>query len=442
MCSELFWNNIKFKAESAYKEYQFGGLAKRLIFVSNIQLIYNSEQNSVPYDELAKEIVKFTNVSGYDVDAFVYDCFGEKYSHNLEWLTGYPYIFQSTSILESYKSATELAANMNDCLDFAFNNIVFLGSGIYSFELEKILSDLIYTLSQINNDLEITNKKLYLAQEDKKDIIAEFAHTYGNMQATTLQDIGTELLSVDDELLHEWGRKIMVEYAIKQNLTKEVEMLKLQFEDQSSKLIQKMKDSLTSCNGKTITSLVSDALQRCFMSVLYGETRSDKSKRKLFFGSEDNIEMREALQDSFEQSVLVGEEDMLKWLNKKSILDIPLSISGIWKTLCFDDGGYAALLITNWITELLTNAIKYADKSKPISMSFSQENDMLIITISNIKEQSAVNIHGTQQGISSIIASIRRLNLAVECTINTDELEEDSDSYNLKLFLSSKVLIG
>jgi len=34
------------------------------------------------------------------------------------------------------------------------------------------------------------------------------------------------------------------------------------------------------------------------------------------------------------------------------------------------------------------------------------------------------------------------LNLAVECTSNTDELEEDSDSYNLKLFLSSKVLIG
>ena len=150
----------------------------------------------------------------------------------------------------------------------------------------------------------------------------------------------------------------------------------------------------------------------------------------------------EALQDSFEQSVLVGEQDMLNWLNEKSILDIPISISGIWKTLCFDDGGYAALLITNWITELLTNAIKYADKSNPISMSFSHENDMLIITISDIKEQSAVNIHGTQQGISSIIASIRRLNLAVECTSNTDELEEDSDSYNLKLFLSSKVIIG
>lgn len=448
-----YWNKIKKLASSAHDLFPTGELANRIMLISDIQLIYGLGDWKDVYDPANEELVKYLGVrkDAYGNSKFILDCFSdgfEDYCKPLGWITGLPYLEGRASRELAASKCRSDEERKNFCNAYYGNTMMFPAT-IYFPQMDghyltSIANEIQYSnyLKQTNEELKNKNAALNKAQQEKKQIIAEFAHTYGNMQATTLQDIGTELLSVDDELLHEWGRKIMVEYAIKQNLTKEVEMLKLQFEDQSSKLIQKMKDSLNSYEGKTITDLVSDALQRCFMSLLYGETRSDKSKRKLFFGSENNIEMREALQDSFEQSVLVGEQDMLNWLNEKSILDIPISISEIWKTLCFDDGGYAALLITNWITELLTNAIKYADKSKPISMSFSHENDMLIITISDIKEQSAVNIHGTQQGISSIIASIRRLNLAVECTFNTDELEEDSDSYNLKLFLSSKVLIG
>lgn len=448
-----YWQQIKSLATNAHALFPKAELANRIMLISDIQLIYGVGDWKDVYDPANEELEKYLDIrrDSFGNPMFILDCLSdefEDYCKPLGWITGFPHIENSaSSCITSSKCRDE--SETKDFRDAYYRNLMMFPASIHCPQLlgqyfTAVATEIQYSnyLKQTNEELENKNAALNKAQQEKKQIIAEFAHTYGNMQATTLQDIGTELLSVDDELLHEWGRKIMVEYAIKQNLTKEVEMLKLQFEDQSSKLIQKMKDSLNSYEGKTITALVSDALQRCFMSLLYGETRSDKSKRKLFFGSENNIEMREALQDSFEQSVLVGEQDMLNWLNEKSILDIPISISGIWKTLCFDDGGYAALLITNWITELLTNAIKYADKSKPISMSFSHENDMLIITISDIKEQSAVNIHGTQQGISSIIASIRRLNLAVECTSNTDELEEDSDSYNLKLFLSSKVLIG
>lgn len=261
------------------------------------------------------------------------------------------------------------------------------------------------------------------------------------MQATTLQDIGTELLGVDDELFHEWGKKIMVEYAIKQNLTKEVEMLKLQFEDQSSALIQKLQDSISN-DGKNISDLVSDSLQRCFMSLLYGETSQDKSKRNLFWGTDDFAERRKALQESFEEKVLVGEEKALSWLDTNHILNISLEISGIWRTLRFEDGGYAALLLTNWITELLTNAIKYADKSKTIILSFAQIDEMLSIKIQNIKEPSVVHIHGTQQGVSSIIASVCRLNQAVNCDKGVEIKNDEADAYKLQLFLSSKVISG
>ena len=454
-CSLDHINKIRELSKQAVELMPSGELANRMALISDLRIIYNLPWTIEMGEELEEIISNLPSYNDrtqkyhiYHINSedscltFIKDAHCDEYFYqdpdigSCDWFYGFDTLpFYSDN---DYK----FSFSEDDVYHHIMSYPAHINSNYQTIEQYASSISKSQKLKQKNNELLEINDLLQKAQAEKKQIIAEFAHTYGNMQATTLQDIGTELLSVDDELLHEWGRKIMVEYAIKQNLTKEVEMLKLQFEDQSSKLIQKMKDSLNSYEGKTITALVSDALQRCFMSLLYGETRSDKSKRKLFFGSENNIEMREALQDSFEQSVLVGEQDMLNWLNEKSILDIPISISGIWKTLCFDDGGYAALLITNWITELLTNAIKYADKSKPISMSFSHENDMLIITISDIKEQSAVNIHGTQQGISSIIASIRRLNLAVECTSNTDELEEDSDSYNLKLFLSSKVLIG
>ncbi len=73
---------------------------------------------------------------------------------------------------------------------------------------------------------------------------------------------------------------------------------------------------------------------------------------------------------------------------------------------------------------------------------FSKQNDMLILEIQNIKNQSAIHIHGTQQGLSSIQASIRRLNRAVNCNFDTDVTIKDSDTYQLQLLLSSKVLIG
>lgn len=297
-------------------------------------------------------------------------------------------------------------------------------------------------LHKQNIQLEEKNKALKKAQDDKKQIIAEFAHTYGNMRATTLQDIGTELLSTDDDLLHEWGRKVMVEYAIKENLTKEVEMLKLQFEDETTALIQKLQASASNMEGKDIADLISDSLQRCFMSILYGETKPDKRKRELFFGTDDYDERREVLQQSFEQDVLIDQTDMLTWIREKQLLNITVNVSGLWEGLWFDNGGYAALLITNWITELLSNAMKYADKSKPISLSFGQQDDLLVLEICNTKEKAVRNVHNTQQGISSICASIRRLNLAVNENSETDyALDQSDDTYHLQLYLSSKILI-
>lgn len=445
-----YWTEIKKLATTAHDLLPFGELANRIMLISDIQLIYGVGEWKDVYDPANEELVKYLEVrrDTYGNPTFILDCFSddfEDYCKPLGWLNGLPHI-EGRTTHEFISSKCLNEEESKDFCDSYYRSTMMFPASIYLPQMDgqfltSVAKEIRYSnyLKQTNKELENKNAALDKAQQDKKQIIAEFAHTYGNMQATTLQDIGTELLSVADDLLHEWGRKIMVEYAIKQNLTKEVEMLKLQFEDQSSALIQKLKDSMSS-DDKSISDLVSDSLQRCFMALLYGETKNDKSKRSLFFGTDDYSDRRETLQESFEQKVLIGEEKALTWLNVNHVLNISVEVSGMWQALFFDDGGYAALLLTNWITELLTNAIKYADKTKQIALSFSQKDDMLIISIQNIKEPSAIRIHGTQQGISSITASIRRLNQAVDCDENVESKNEDDDAYRLQLFLSSKVI--
>jgi len=438
-----YWVRIKELAVKAHTLIPKGELANRMMLISDVQLIYVWGDRADMYNLANKKLVEYlkirTNNDGNPT--FILDCFSENFedSGELEWITGLPYIkgeFSQDIATSKFRNEEE----KKEFLETIFSNYMVYPASIYFPQMDGKFLTAAACLEQKNKELENKNAALHKAQDEKKQIIAEFAHTYGNMQATTLQDIGTALLSVNDDWCHENGRKIMVEYAIKQNLTKEVEMLKLQFEDKSSALIQKLHDSITDY-GKSIQDLISDSLQRCFMTLLYGETRNDKSIRKLFFGTEDYENIRESRQQSFEQNVLVGNESSLSWIKDERILNLSIDMSEKWKELCFDEGGYAALLITNWITELLINAMKYADKSESINLAFYQSNDLLIITIQNLKEATATNIHGTQQGISSITASIRRLNLAVDCDENVCEISENNNNYQLKLFISSKVLI-
>lgn len=322
-------------------------------------------------------------------------------------------------------------------------NLEFVLPYTYEKTIEfGVFESVLSTLDDDRQKIKESEARAEQAIREKKQVISEFAHTYANMRTTTLHDIGTELLEVGDPVLHDWGRKIMVEFAIKQNLTKEVEMLRLQFEDNTSELISKIRDTVVSSDGLTVFSLVSDALQRCFMALLYGETRADKSRRKLFFGTDDFACLREELQDSFDEDVLINGNDMLSWLKQNGIFKVSAEASGAWEKLQFDNGGYAALLLTNWIAELLTNAMKYADKSKDIRLTFEQRDDMLYIGIGNEVDPATKNIHGGGHGISSIAASVTRLNQAVgldsEAVI---QLPSETD-YQLKLCIASAVFTG
>lgn len=428
------WRVIKEIASEAHKIFPAGELANRIMLISDLQIMYGFERRENIDDLSTEGLEKYFDIR----ETFVLDCFSERFENigePLGWITGLPYI-ETGSVDNTYAAVFDDSTDKKELHDLYFEIMMIPAKFL---QVEKLFIPLIGRSYKKQKEL---TDALQKAQDEKRQIIDDFAHTYGNMRATTLHDIGTQLINQKNAYLHMWGRKVMVEYAIKENLSREVDMLKLQFEDNISELLFKLRDSAASSDGLTVSGIVSGALQRCFIALLYGETNSDRNRRKLFFGTDDNARQREELQDSFDEEVLINETDMLTWLENNSILKIFVDISGGWEKLRFEKDGYSALLITNWLAELLTNALKYADKSKPITLSFTQRGDALCIGISNVIDPVTKSIHGNRKGVSSIGARISRLNQAVEYTDDPVSLNSADTEYQLRLYVASALFSG
>lgn len=321
-------------------------------------------------------------------------------------------------------------------------NMIRFGNGQKTFQnLLKTFQNLFET----NVHLEQKNQALKQAQEEKTTIINDFSHTYSNMRATTLQTIAEDLFSIDDEEFTKWGRKLLVEYSIKENLSKTVELLQLQIEDNISDILEKIRGTVDkdTQNSLDTAGLVSDALQRCFMSLLYDESESNKGKCKLFFGMEnyeDCKEEREKLQESFEEHILTGTDDIFLWLTETNAIHLDLTISGEWSKLHFQKDGYAAIQLTNWLSELLMNIFKYADKSSPISLCFSQKEAILFIRIHNYRDAFAKDFHGSRNGIKAMSRAIQRLNSAVGYIENPLHIDQSDAEYQLEIKIASEIL--
>jgi len=295
-------------------------------------------------------------------------------------------------------------------------------------------------LFDISMRLEQRNEELEQAQKEKSIIINDFSHTYANMRATTLQDIGTKLCQKNSTAFKKWGRQVLMEYTIKENLTKDVELLKLQFENDSDKLIEKIKSSVSidSFTATDVRGVVAEALHRCFMTLLYDENNSNKGICKLFFGTEDYQEEKLKLREKFEENVLTDKDKIFKWLADTGYIE--LALSGNWEGVYFNNGGYAQILLVGWLSELFMNVLKYADKKLPVLLEFSKK-DVLCITLHNYKNQTAANFHGSRNGVNALERAVKRLNKAVSYHENAIELNLSDTEYLLRIQLSPEILI-
>lgn len=289
--------------------------------------------------------------------------------------------------------------------------------------------------------LEVDNAELNKKEKEKQEIITAFSHRYKNMRATSLKELAEQLLSKsklsDEDLLlkrNSLGRRALLEFGIKENLTKEVEMVQLQFENKSEELQQKILNSMTTETDEekeTIDDILRNALKRDTITLLYDGQKEAKEIRKAF----KNFDLI-SIRDEFDSIIFEQQSDLFDWFCN-AVFEIKTTISNEWKKLYFQKNSYASLMITDIIAELLINIFKYADKSKNIKFEFkTNENNFIIESINYV---SNINIDlNSKLGLSSINDTLEILNNA-SCE-NTLSGRIENDVYKTTVSINKSLL--
>ena len=305
----------------------------------------------------------------------------------------------------------------------------------YPFKLRYTKENMIKTSLKLAHRLNMARTSELKAKNDKKKIIKQFSHTYMNMRATSLYNIATELLKCEDIQYRNYGRKLLYEYTVKQNLTKDVEMLKLRFEDNVDDLYEIVTNSILSENedGVKIGDLIDDSIIRCMVTLVHDGSNSAKRLREKF-KNYDWIFIR----NSFENEILLRDNQNVKEWFCKNMFKLSIEISEKWNNVVFEKESYAALLFTDIISELIINIFKYADKTQNIEFKFGFIDDKyLTVETQNYIDDVREKVMENGYGLQSEAEILRILNELKEepLTIKTDKnVFEVQFKINIKLF--------
>ncbi len=246
----------------------------------------------------------------------------------------------------------------------------------YPHRIRNNKEDILNSTLSTAIELEESKERELKAKEDRHTIVRQFSHTYMNMRATSLYNIAMELLKNPDKQYRNYGRKLLYEYSVKQNLTKDIEMLKLRFEDNEEELYRIISDSILSINdtGVGIDELLDEAIVRCMVTLVHDGSTSAKKLRERFVGF-DLISIRNA----FENDILLSDDGNVQEWFCNNLFSINVEIDESWKKVVFERDSYAALLFINILSELLTNIFRYADFTKGVKFEFRQDIDSVMI---------------------------------------------------------------
>lgn len=300
----------------------------------------------------------------------------------------------------------------------------------------------LYDYEQYNERLVKEKNK---AIEAKNSVINDFSHTYSNMSATTLGDIADTLLSLDSDYFKYQGRRIMTEYIIKENLSREVELLKLRHEDNDKNLVKAIINSVNSegVSKIGIEDIISDSLKRCFMTLFFGKNVKSTELRKLFFGRKLDEEEEQEYIDAFECYVIVAEDRQaaLNWNSNEDLIKLNISMSPWWKNMELADREYAALVLTELITELFNNLFKYGKISEPVTLAFGERSGLLTIKMTNQKKTDSTG-YGTKVGITSKESFICKLNAYFGYNEKPVTISDTDTDYAIEILMAKGILSG
>ena len=416
-------------------EYQYGNLLTSIYAIRKYLLSENDNLDFINYAKcLDKEI--------YDlIFSFKKPSSWEIHSENGNIVQDHPECFSAFGLgLPWINSISKDESNekfLSDLIEFRVTTEKMKKSlGVY-YPCEIVDEESIARLLNLTVALKEAKDSELKAKEDKHMIIRQFSHTYMNMRATSLYNIAMELLKNPDKQYRNYGRKILYEYSVKQNLTKDVEMLKLRFEDNDEELYNLIKNSIVfdEDEGVHINHLVDEAIVRCMITLVH-DASPDARKLREKLNDVDWISIR----NSFENEILLSENCQIqKWFNL-NMFTLNVQIAENWKSIVFERDSYAALLLTNILSEILTNIFRYADTDRDVDINFGRKNEgIYTISARNYKRSSNSYVSDSGYGLQAEANIFETLNKFSGSENSAICIQNDDDQFSVTFQISDKI---
>lgn len=231
---------------------------------------------------------------------------------------------------------------------------------------------IISRMGELLYEMREKNDKLKKLQEQRHNIIRDFSHTYENMQASGLKEIADILLENTDKNVQRCGRVILAEYGIKNSMSTEFNLLRLNFEDRRediAKLISKGVYAYEREDTIKIRDIFENAFKICMLRIIYsGNPKGDDiTAKNIYRRIKKKVDLMKDFVEQFENNVILGRVSLVEFLNGYSI-PIVFSSEKEWNNIYFIKNGYAEILIRSIFSELIINFMKYSDLNEEINI--------------------------------------------------------------------------
>ncbi len=374
-------------------------------------------------DEAPSELLKFfkENKTDAGIAKLIYDILfilplyreaTEKFLHNLNKFDFPNFVSSFDNQKQFIPILKELNPDMGQIFSKGYSELEkfkFDETGGSHMFNRSLFLDIPYRIKWTNQELYNLMERISI-QHEKDTMVRDYMHTYSNMKADALYDIAQLLLKRDNPEDKRNGRELLLEYALKKELSNSVYMMQLMYKNSVEDLKKMIKKSLVSAEDdhESISDILNKSLLQCFINIFYGN-QSDKTKKmaenlKKVWGKTFLEDKREL----FEQQFMEADFDCLAWLSREGI-NFTCEQEPVWEKVFLERESFGSTFLKIIFDELCVNVFKYGDLKEEIRLRLSQnESNDLVISFENHFTRSRV-ASGTQIGIGLLRRRIQIL---------------------------------
>lgn len=355
-------------------------------------------------------------------------------------------------VIEDFLFASSLAVKIKD-YDKAreFVNYAFLDISDKNQQHKNIY------LENINNAEELDKKNQQLKSEIKQKeslqnrmqkLVQQFTHSLGNVIfPDTIYQVAERLKNLpecrrDTLLLHEaYHAEIIIKL--------QAELLRHRYGNKEPEsfrnMIRKCRRNANSSDKKSIEDILNYAVSRAtarFLNQHYAGLETIRNK----ILSQNNTELNQ-LKQKFEDDILLHNcLSPMEWVSQ-NLRPIQITqFSPLWKKIGILADSYAEALLFGYFSEILFNALKYADHDNKefLTLSFTEtninDNVYLLSNWSNPTTKQKLPELGTNKGLEAIAEDLKQLN-GTENPEQSLLISQQANQFQVTLFFKKDLLI-